>query len=265
MAEQNASIWTPIAEARTQPGLRLVLTSGVPGPWGEAAKAVFAAKKIPYVRVAQAGGQENEELLEWTGRDNAPQAIVEDEPARTGWHEILELAERLSPDAPLLPEEATERVRVLGLCADLAGAGGFGWQRRLMLLDPMLRMPREELGAAADVGWRLGNKYGYSRDAAARAPARCAQTLELFSETFREQRSAGSRYLVGEALSAADLYWAAFAAMVEPLPHDLCPMSEMMRTNYAITDPALRSSCSDELLEHRDAIYEEVIGLPVVL
>ena len=30
--------------------------------------------------------------------------------------------------------------------------------------------------------------------------------------------------------------------MVQPLPHDVCPMSDMMRTNYAIVDPALRAS-----------------------
>ena len=30
-----------VEEAKNRSGLRLVLTRGVPGPWGEAAKAIF--------------------------------------------------------------------------------------------------------------------------------------------------------------------------------------------------------------------------------
>ena len=42
------------------PDLRLVLTRGVPGPWGEAAKAIFYVKKIPYVKVAQIAGENDD-------------------------------------------------------------------------------------------------------------------------------------------------------------------------------------------------------------
>ncbi len=45
-----------IEEGRKAPGLRLVLTQGVPGPWGEAAKAIFKVKGLAYRAVAQAGG-----------------------------------------------------------------------------------------------------------------------------------------------------------------------------------------------------------------
>ena len=45
-----------VEEAISLKGLRLVLTRGVPGPWGEAAKAILHVKNIPYVRVAQTAG-----------------------------------------------------------------------------------------------------------------------------------------------------------------------------------------------------------------
>ena len=35
-------------------GLRLVLTRGVPGPWGEAAKAILHVKQIPYAKALAA-------------------------------------------------------------------------------------------------------------------------------------------------------------------------------------------------------------------
>ena len=68
------SDWVDVAQARGLPGLRLVLTAGVPGPWGEAAKGLFFAKGISYTRVRQALGEANAELRAWTGFDNAPQA-----------------------------------------------------------------------------------------------------------------------------------------------------------------------------------------------
>ena len=69
-----------IEKARDLPGLRLVITAGVPGPWGEAAKGLFHCKDIPFARVAQGGGLSNDELVAWTGQSNAPQAIYENEP-----------------------------------------------------------------------------------------------------------------------------------------------------------------------------------------
>ena len=68
-----------VAEGRERSGLRLVATVGVPGPWGEAAKALLQVKKIPFVLVRQEPGGANEELAAWTGETNGPQAVYEDE------------------------------------------------------------------------------------------------------------------------------------------------------------------------------------------
>ena len=68
-----------VEEGRQRGGLRLVLTVGVPGPWGEAAKGILHVKGIAYAPVCQMPAGENSELEAWTGRNNAPVAVYEDE------------------------------------------------------------------------------------------------------------------------------------------------------------------------------------------
>ena len=126
--------YTEIGEAIGRGGLRLVLTAGVPGPWGESAKGIFRVKKIPYLAVRQNAGQHDEELLGWTRQTSAPVAMYEDERPRSGWAEILFLAERLQPVPALLPRDPAERALALGLAHEICGEHGLGWTRRLMLL-----------------------------------------------------------------------------------------------------------------------------------
>lgn len=253
-----------VDEARDLPGLRLVLSAGVPGPWGEAAKGVFRVKGIDFARVRQDPGLPNQALAEWTGRDNAPLAVWEREPARGGWDEIVLLAERLAPDPPLLPGDPEQRALVFGLGHELCGEWGFGWARRLMMLHEALELP--ELPAALRESLdRLAGKYGYSPAAAEAAPARAAEILRLFAQRLHAQRARGSRFLVGDRLSACDVHWAAFAAMLEPLPREQCPMADFMRRQYRASHPALRAAADPILLEHRDFVYGEYLGLPLDL
>ena len=74
-----------VEDAKDLAGLRLVLTAGVPGPWGEAAKGILHVKQIAYQPVRQDAGQPNDALRDWTGHDNAPLAIYAEEAARSGW------------------------------------------------------------------------------------------------------------------------------------------------------------------------------------
>jgi glutathione S-transferase len=252
--------WVPVERARSLPGLRLALTVGVPGPWDEAAKAIFRVKGIPFARVPQRPGGDNAALRAWTGHDNAPVAVWEDEAPRTRWDEILWLAERIAPDPPLVPDEAMARALVFGLGRELCGELGFGWCRRLGMVHGLLAAAPE-----LPIGRYLAERYGYSPEVAAAAPGRAAGILRLFSDRWAAQRARGSRYLVGDALSALDLWWAAFAALVEPLPAELCPMSEPMRRAYQVRDPVLREAVDPALLAHRDAIYREYLELPIEL
>src|SRR5579871_5139452 len=108
-------------QAQDLPGLRLVLTAGVPGPWGEAAKAIFRYKGIPFTPVAQLAGQANEALVRWTGFRNAPVVIYEDERPIDRWSDILFLAERLRPEPTLLPPNSLDRALVFGISNEMCG------------------------------------------------------------------------------------------------------------------------------------------------
>ncbi len=246
-----------VAEARARPGLRLAITLGAPGPWGEAAKGVFHVKRIPFARVGQRAGEPNAELHAWTGHRNAPVAVYADEPARTGWAEIALLAERLAPEPALIPKDPAERALAFGLGHELCGEQGLGWSRRLMMFQ------RAAKGGRALGGMAL--RYGYSPAAAAAAPRRVVEILGLLAGRLREQRARGSRFLVGGALSAVDIQWAAFAAMLDPLPPELCPMPEGIRQSYSALDPEVRAAVDPQLLEHRDFVYGEYLELPVDL
>ena len=250
--------YVEIEDARDLPGLRLVVTAGAPGPFGEAAKGILHVKKIRYTRVRQTPGESDEALRAWTAQTSAPVAIYEDERPRSGWADILTLAERLVPEPCLIPEKAWDRVRMFGLANEICGEGGFGWQRRLTLLHPLLQG-----GAGEGVPALLGRKYGYSPEAAAAAPARTAEILTALSSQLRDQQRRGSGFFIGKALSALDLYWATFSAMLEPLPPDQCSMSEMLRAGYTLSDPEVRKTADPLLLEHRDRIYRDYLELPL--
>jgi glutathione S-transferase len=258
--------WVEVEQAIDLPGMRLVLSRGFAGPWGEAAKGILHVKRIPFTRVAQYSGMPNEVLARWTGQTGAPVAVYAKERPRSGWAEILFQAERLAPEPRLVPRDPTERVLLFGLAHEICGEDGFGWNRRLMMLHSPGDAPEAVGGLPLDeMSERLKGKYGYDIDAAQRAPARVREIVRMLGARLHAQRERGSHYLVGVALSAADIYWAAFAAMLEPLPAELCPIPDYSRQIYSVTDPRVRDAMDPILLEHRDRIYREHLELPVDL
>lgn len=253
--------YVEVKEAIEMPGLRLALSAGVPGPWGESAKSIFYVKGIEYTPVRQLGGGENDALRAWTGRDNAPIAVYEDEPGRDGWAEILDLAERLRAEPRLIPADVEARVQMFGLAREICGPDGFGWHRRILLLAPLLSDAVPD--AAKVMGRRLADKYGFSDDAIANAGPRVIEILQTLSKQLLAQRALGSRYFLGDTLTALDIYWACFAALLQPMPDELCPMPDMLRAGYSVTDPVILEAADPVLLEHRDFIYEQHLELPL--
>ena len=248
-----------VEEARSLQGLRLVLTTGVPGPWGEAAKGILHVKRLPYVAVRQEGGGENAALAAWTSQTSAPVAVWNDESPRTTSLGILFLAERLAPTPPLIPDDPEDRARMFGYCHEIIGEQGLGWSRRLMMLHPILAAA----GNAAPAPLRrLADKYGYDAAAAEAAPWRVVAILRTLAAQLDRQRVAGRPFLVGTHLTALDVYWATFAAMLEPLPEEQCPMPAGLRALYAATGP-VRDALDPALLAHRDFVYREYLQLPV--
>lgn len=257
------SEWLDVAAARERPGLRIVSVRGVPSPWSEAAKGLFQLKGVPFERVAQQSGGPNPELLAWTGQTSAPAVAWNDEPPRTGWAEIVILAERVASEPRLVPAEPSERARLFGLLHELAGEQGFGWCRRLDgIHQGVTRLPPGPLREGAEA---FGRKYGYRAEEAPLWPRRVREILGLLTETLRAQRARGRRYLMGDAPTALDVYCAAFMALLDPLPQDQCPMDQGMRSFYALRDPAQRVPGDELLLEHRDAIYRDHLALPLEL
>ncbi len=253
-----------VEQAVGMSGLRVVLSPGVPGPWSEAAKGILYVKKIPYIKVRQELGGENRPLLRWSAQTTAPVFVYENERPRSLWNDQLYLAERLAPDPPLIPATIDEQALMFGLSNELCGENGFGWSRRLMLLHATLANPNAPEAAKSGASF-LGKKYGYAPAPAEAAPKRVAEILRALNAQLESQRQRGSRFLVGDRLSALDIYWAAFAALIQPLPDDLCKMSSGFRRVYTCADPVVMDAAAPHLLAHRDFIYHQYLELPVDL
>ncbi|MEZ0308264.1 MAG: hypothetical protein ACAH21_10085, partial [Ramlibacter sp.] len=124
------------AIART--GLRMVVVGNVPSPWGEAAKGILHIKGIEWAAVRLA--YDSDALTAWAGpQRNGPVAIYNDERPRTGWAEILLLAERLAPTPPLLPADPAERTLAFGLAHEILGEQGLAWSRRIQMIHAGLQ------------------------------------------------------------------------------------------------------------------------------
>jgi glutathione S-transferase len=250
-----------IETARTLPGLRLVVLQGLPSPWSQAAKAILRVKGIAYTLVHRAADDPSGALEEWTGQASFPAAMYESERPRSGWAEILLLAERLAAEPALLPADPERRAFCFGVCHEICGEMGLGWARRLELVDAGLaRTPPDPIAV-----W-LGGKYGYSPETAAQAPRRVRELLGLLAELLGSARARGERYLLGPQLGALDLYWATFANLLSPLPPELMPMPEAMRPMFTSPDAEIHELLAKSgLLAHRDRIYREHLELPVRL
>src|SRR5262245_29829017 len=266
--------YLPITEARRMTGLRIVLGAyAVPGPWRESCKGVYYVKGLEYVpvRTGNEGASEltmgmngtQSELVEWTGQSSAPVVAWNDERPRSGWIDQLNLAERLAPEPSLIPADVDERARMFGLANELLGEGGLVWVKRLLMVDGPLKT------LAADDPQRafwtfMGKKYGYSPATADRAARRIEAIVTAFAKQLSSQQAHGKRYLVGDHLSAVDIYWAACCAILDPMPADRCPMADGFRGVYGNTDPRIDKALTRELRAHRDFIYDEHLEMPVV-
>lgn len=246
------------AEAKPLTGLRLVLTRDVPGPWSEAAKAVLRWHNVEYQPVEQIGGRDNAELVAWTGHRNAPIAMYNDEPPRVRWQEILDLAERLGSGPSLYPEDINDRIRCIGIASEICNEGGLAWHARML----MLNMTYQAHGDVVFEKNPMFHEYGFSEAAVAAAVERIEQILGQLTETIKAQQSAGSIYLVGNNISAADIYWACFSNMLQALPQEVNPMPDSVRQGWSALAAGI-SGYDPVLIEQRDAIFAKHLWLPL--
>lgn len=248
-----------IPEIIAHPGLRIVIVKDFPSPWSQAARTVFEQKGLDYVVGGQIAGGENAELVAWSGQNSGPVVAYGEEPPVHRWMDILMLAERLAPKPSLLPEDPEERVRVIGLLHEIAGDGGIGWWGRVAGFHPAM-----SADAAPDFAVAIANKWGYTEERGARAIAELVTRLRYLGEQAKANRAGGSQYLVGNALSAVDLYWAAMSILVDPLPEETMPTLEGMRPmfEYLGQVPEVATAIEPALIEHRDFIVDRYFRTP---
>lgn len=266
--------YVSIAEARRMSGLRIVLGAyPIPGPWRESCKGIFHVKGLKYVPVRSADegasdlalgmGDTQRELIEWSGQPSAPVVAWNDERPRSSWIDQLNLAERLNPNPPLVPSNAEDCVRMFGLANELLGENGLVWEKRLLMVhEPLKRLAADDPQRGFWVF--LGAKYGYTPAGAEAAARRIQGIVAMMAAQLEAQRARGSRYLIGDRLSALDIYWAACCAILDPMPDDRCPMATGFRGPYGNTDPGIERALTPALRKHRDFIYEEHLELPIV-
>jgi glutathione S-transferase len=252
--------YVSVDEAIARRGLRMLVVGGVPSPWGEAAKGIFHIKGIDWVAVRLV--YDSEPLRAWAGQRSGPVAVYDDERPRAGWAEILLLAERLAPTPSLLPRDAAERALAFGLAHEICGEDGLGWARRLQLIHAGLQGSG---GFAPRVAGYLAKKYGYSPEAGSAAGVRVVALLAMLAARLKAQRAAGSRFYVGNALSAVDVYSATFMALLSPLPQAQCAMDAGSRAAMETLDGATAAALDPMLLEHRDMMYRERLEQPLSL
>jgi glutathione S-transferase len=248
-----------VEEAIPRRGLRMVVVGQVPSPWGEAAKGIFHIKGIDFAAVRLV--YDNEALKAWARELSGPVAIHDDEPPRSGWAEILMLAERLAPTPALLPADPATRARALLLADRFCGADGLGWNRRLQLVHAGITKVG---GFSERVAGYLGKKYGYDPAGTARSAARVIELLNEFAAVLRAQREAGKVYYL-DAFSAVDVYSATFMALFKPLPEAQCAMHPVARAGFEWLDSPTAAALDPLLLEHRDRVYERHLALPLSL
>jgi hypothetical protein len=142
--------------------------------------------------------------------------------------------------------------------ASAAAEGGFGWHRRLLMIERLLTEKfhgERERG----IGHYLAAKYGYPGDSLIESRRRC----EAIVATFAAMDISSQGFLAGTSLSALDLGWASFAGLIQPLPDDLCPVAPLWRDLYTWTPAETAPVNVAALLAHRDRIYRDWLELPV--
>ena len=245
------------SEAQARSGLRLALTANMPAPYSMSARAILDVKQVPYIPVRQVGGGSNKDLVAWTGHRNAPVAMLDDEAPRTGWLDILNLAERIGQGPSLMPATQAHRMQLIAWTHELIGEGGWVWHMRLL----MLGLGGEQRAQAAAQKNPMYTDYGYSEVEHGKAKDSATAIMQGFAGFALEQLKK-SPYLIGDKLSALDIYWLYFSQIMQTLPDETCPMPGMLRASYDGASEAC-GYVVPELIEQRNWILAHHPQLPL--
>ena len=274
--EWEGSGWLSVAEARATTGLRVTDSPYWGAWWAQALRGVLYVKGIPYQKVVHPPFSDTDpdaqsELRAWTGQTSVPTMVYNDGSAlgdivRNDWLNQLMLAEQIAPEPSLIPGTPELRMKMIGLAHELMSPQGFLWNCRLAGREvsfegEMSDRQRDVFGGDQ----LLGGKYSFNGKPG--TPLQNAkECLGLLGAQLDENTARfGGPYLVGDTLSALDVYWAYASNSVRILPPDQLPVMRFNRAMYPAMNEALAPACSDRLLEHRDAMFATHLECPVVV
>ena len=248
--------------AKMKKGTRITFIPGIQAIYAEALKNICFVKKIKITRVLhpfmgvdkKTGRDRQARLYELTSQTSLPTMFHDEERPRNVWIEQLALAEEIgsSDSINLIPDNFQERVDMFGLCAIVLGEDGLVWNMRILSDGPLAR------------------KYGYSDDASSKSPSKMAEIIKLIDLQLKKQEEKGSKYLVGNKISAVDIYWSTISMTILPASLEIMPKTKQnegmlffFEANSKI--PEIKEVLSDRILSHRDYILKTYCETPAVL
>ena len=259
---QSTKFITLEESASMEKGTRVTFVPGVQAMFSEALKNLCYVKKVPLTRVlhpimgVDEKTQEDRQakLYELTSQTSLPTMFYDDERPRNVWIEQLALAERIgTKDSPkLIPDNFELRVDMFGLCAIILGEDGLTWNMRILIDTP------------------LAQKYGYSEEASSSAPKKISEVITLIDRRLEAQEKKGSRYLVGDALTAVDIYWATMSMTILPVPLEIMPKTKQnqgMLMYFAANSeiPEIANALTERIKDHQQYILTTYCETPAVL
>ena len=173
---------------------------------------------------------------------------------RNVWIEQLALAEEIgAAGSPrLIPDDFEQRADVFGLCAIVLAEDGLVWNMRILADSP------------------LAQKYGFSEAASAAAAGKIAEVITILDRRLDAQLQRGSRYLVGDALSAVDIYWATMSMSLQPPPPEIMPMTRQNQGMLKFFEansrvPEIANALTQRIADHQQFILHTHCETPAVL
>lgn len=253
--------YVSVSVAQSAAGLRLIAPRAIPSPWSEAVKGMLTVCDLPWLGIYL--DQKDEQQFAWSGRRDAPVLFDQQQAPLHHWRDIMLRLQQLSASDRLLPEDKKMRQQVLTWCGFFADPQGLGWYRRL--LGVKRGLAGERGGYSPGISHYLGKKYGYQQQLDGHYEGWVVERLQQLAQQLRQQQKLNSHYLIGQRLTAADIYCAAFSALFSPLPESQCAMLAPLRQVFEYLSDAEQQALDPLVLQHRDYIYQHYLSLPLSL
>ena len=248
--------------ATMKEGTRITFIPGIQAIYAEALKNICYVKKIKITRVLhpfmgidkKTGKDRQAKLYELTSQTSLPTMFHDEERPRNVWIEQLALAEKIgsSDSINLIPDNFRDRSDMIGLCAIVLGEDGFVWNMSILSDGPLAR------------------KYGFSDDASCKAPSKMAEIVSVIDRQLEKQKEKDSKYLIGDKISAIDIYWSTISMTILPASLEIMPRTKQnegmlffFEANSKI--PEIKEVLTDRILSHRDYILKTYCETPAVL